>query len=203
GLGTNFGSVNVGSTANGVAAFMLSSTGTGPLAVNSIALSGPSDFVLSTDCPMNGDPLPAGSYCMVIVSFTPTAAGTRTAGIAFSYNAPGGNQTFQLQGTGVVHPTTLTVSSAPADLVNTQPVTTTYAGEFYVAHVTAGHVTIQVDQRTPASDPQFIDYAQTPVWVRVTLVGAAASSDFWVQVTDASNWSTTGLGVATAPLPAL
>src|SRR5437879_13725692 len=39
GLGTNFGSVNVGSTANGVAAFMLSSTGTGPLAVNSIALT--------------------------------------------------------------------------------------------------------------------------------------------------------------------
>ncbi|TMG43443.1 MAG: choice-of-anchor D domain-containing protein [Chloroflexi bacterium] len=283
GLGTNFGSVNVGSAADGVAAFMLSSSGTGPLAVNSIALSGPSDFVLSTDCPMHGDPLPAGSYCMAIVSFTPTAAGTRTAGIAFSYNAPGGNQTFQLQGTGVVHPTTLTVSpatamfnggaiisaslqvdgkpfagqpvtlsllngpgsttqtdssgiavwfgvsfagihagtyptgiqarfagspayapsSTTAALVITQPVTTTYTGEFYVADITAGHVTIQVDQRTPASDPQFIDYAQTPVWVRVTLVGAAASSDFWVQVTDASNWSTTGFGVATAPLPAL
>src|SRR5437879_6961035 len=116
GLGTNFGSVNVGSTANGVAAFMLSSTGSGPLAVNSIALTGPSDFALSKDCPMNGDPLPAGSYCMAIVSFTPTAAGTRTASITFTYNAPGGNQTFQLQGTGVVHWTSLTVSPAPAGL---------------------------------------------------------------------------------------
>src|SRR5207247_8839088 len=114
GLGTSFGSVNVGSAADGVAAFMLSSSGTGPLAVNSIALSGPSDFVLSTDCPMHGDPLPAGSYCMAIVSFTPTAAGTRTAGIAFSYNAPGGNQTFKLQGTGAVHPTPLTASPATA-----------------------------------------------------------------------------------------
>jgi len=283
GIGTNFGSVNVGSAAAGVAAFKLSSTGTGPLAVNSIALSGPSDFVLSTDCPINGNPLPAGSYCMAIVSFTPTAGGTRTAAIAFSYDAPGGDQTFQLQGMGVVHPTTLTVSpatavynggaiitaslqadgkpfagqpvtlsllngpgtttqtdssgiavwfgvsfagihagtyptgiqasfagsaayapsSTTAALVITQPVTTTYAGDFYVADTTAGHVTIRVDQRTPASDPQFIDYAQTPVWVHVMVVGAAAPSDFWVQVTDASDWSTTGLGVATASLPAL
>jgi hypothetical protein len=60
-----------------------------------------------------------------------------------------------------------------------------------------------VDQRTPASDPQFIDYAQTPVWTRFTVVGAGASSDFWAQVTDASNWSTTGLGMATASLPVL
>src|SRR5437879_547037 len=93
---------------------MLSSTGTGPLPVNSIALTGPSDFALSTDCPTNGNLLPAGSYCMALVSFTPTAAGTRTASIAFSYNAPGGDQTFQLQGTGVVHPTSLTVSPATA-----------------------------------------------------------------------------------------
>src|SRR5207302_9594430 len=105
GLGTNFGSVNVGSTPNGVAAFMLSSTGTGPLSANSIALTGPSDFALSTDCPLNADPLPAGSYCMAIVSFTPTAAGTRTASIAFIYNASAGNPTFQLQATGVGQPT--------------------------------------------------------------------------------------------------
>ena len=283
GLGTNFGSVNVGSTANGVAAFMVSSTGTGPLAVNSIALTGPSDFALSTDCPMNGDPLPAGSYCMAIVSFTPTAAGTRTASIAFTYNAPGGNQTFQLQGTGVVHPTSLTVSpatavfnggaiisaslqvdgkpfagqpvtlsllngpgtttqtdssgvavwfgvsfagihagsyptgiqasfagspayapsSATAALVITQPVTTAYTGEFYIADTTAGHVTVQVDQRTPASDPQFIDYANTAVWARITVIGPASSADFYAKVTDAPGWSSTGLGVATASLPAL
>jgi len=283
GSGTNFGNVNVGSTANGVAAFMLSSTGTGPLAVNSIGLTGPSDFTLSTDCPMNGNPLPAGSYCMAIVSFTPTAGGIRTASIAFSYSAPGGNQTFQLQGTGVVHPTTLTVSpatatfnggaiisaslqadgtpfagqpvtlsvlngpgtttqtdssgvaiwfgvsfagihagtyptgiqatfagspayapsSATAALVISQAVTTTYIGDFYVADTTAGHVTVKVDQRTPASDPQFIDYAKTPVWSRFTVSGPASSADFYAQVTDAPNWSTTGLGTATASLTAL
>jgi hypothetical protein len=283
GLGTNFGSVNVGSTANGVAAFMLSSTGTGPLAVNSIALTGPSDFALSTDCPMNGDPLSAGSYCMAIVSFTPTADGTRTASIAFIYNAPGGNQTFQLQGTGVVHPTSLTVSpatavfnggaiisaslqvdgkpfagqpvtlsllngpgtttqtdssgvavwfgvsfagihagsyptgirasfagspayapsSATAALVITQPVMTAYTGEFYIPDTTAGHITVQVDQRTPASDQQFIDYANTAVWARFTVIGPASSADFYAKVTDAPSWSTTGIGVATASLPAL
>jgi hypothetical protein len=282
GLGTNFGSVNVGSTANGVAAFMLSSTGTGPLAVNSIGLTGPSDFTLSTDCPLNGNPLPAGSYCMAIVSFTPTAGGTRTASIAFSYGAPGGNQTFQLQGTGVVHPTTLTVSgatavfnggavisaslqadgkpfagqpvtlsllggpgtttqtdasgvavwfvsfagihagsypagiqasfagspayapsSATAALVISQPVTTTYTGEFYVADTADGHLTVKVDQATPASDPQFIDYSKTAVWARFTVISPASSADFFAQVTDAPSWSTTGLGTATASLQAL
>ncbi len=283
GFGTNFGNVNVGSTANGVAAFMLSSTGTGPLAVNSIALTGPSDFALSTDCPMNGNPLPAGSYCMAIVSFTPTAGGTRTASIAFSYSAPGGNQTFQLQGTGVVHPTTLTVfpamsvfnggsnisaslqadgkpfagqpvtltlpngrsittstdsfgaafwfgvsfagihagtyptgiqasfagspayapSSATAALVISQPVTTIYTGEFYVADTTAGHITVKVDQRTSASDPQFIDYSKIAVWARFTVIGPASSADFYAQVTDAPDWSTTGLGTATTSLTAL
>ena len=283
GLGTNFGNVNVGSTAPGVAAFMLASTGTGPLAVNSITLTGPSDFSLTTDCPTNGNPLPAGSYCMALVSFTPIAAGARMAAIAFDYNAAGGNQTFQLQGTGVVHPTTLTVSSATslynggaiisaslqadgkpfagqivalsvlncpgittqtdssgvavwfgvsfagihagtyptgiratfagspayaassatAGLTIIQPVTTTFTGDFYVADTTAARVTVKVDQRTAASDPQFIDYANTAVWARFTVVGPASSTDFFAQVTDATDWSTSGLGTATASLPAL
>src|SRR5207302_8627045 len=173
----------------------------------------------------------------------PSAAGARTASIAFICNASRGNQTFQLQGTGVVHPTSLTVSpatavfnggaiisaslqvdgkpfagqpvtlslltgpgtttqtdssgvavwlgvsfagihagsyptgiqasfagspayapsSAPAALVITQPVTMAYTGEFYIADTTAGHVTVQGDQRTPASYSQFIDYVNAAV----------------------------------------
>jgi len=94
-------------------------------------------------------------------------------------------------------------SSATAALVITQPVTTAYTGEFYIADTTAGHITVQVDQRTPASDPQFIDYANTAVWARFAVIGPASSADLYAKVTDAPSWSTTGLGVATASQPAL
>src|SRR5260370_5434843 len=67
----------------------------------------------------------------------------------------------------------------------------------------AGHGTVNVDQRTPARDPQFIDYSKIAVWARFTVIGPASSTDFYAQVTDAPNWSTTGLGTATASLPAL
>jgi hypothetical protein len=114
GYGTNFGSVNVGSTSPGDAAFGLSSTGTGPARVGSITLTGDSDFAMTTDCPVSANPLPAGSSCVTLVSFTPTVAGSRTASITFTYNAPAASQTFQLTGTGVLMATTLSVSPVVA-----------------------------------------------------------------------------------------
>ena len=281
----NFGNVFVGSSSQATqtyAAFRLTNTGSGPLTVNSITVTG-ADFPMTNYCPISGNPLPAGSSCMTLVVFAPTAAGLRTGSITFDYNAPGGNQTFQLQGTGVLNPTTLTVfpasglfkgtttivaalanngsalasqpvtftlpngatstmqtnaqglaiwsgaslngihagsyptgiqasfagtqgyaaSSGSAALTIVQPVTTTYTSEFYVADTATGHVTVKVDQRTPVSDPQFIDYSKTTVWARFTVVGPSSTSTFTAQVVDASNWSTTGLGVATASLPAL
>ncbi|HSS61521.1 MAG TPA: kelch repeat-containing protein [Candidatus Limnocylindrales bacterium] len=281
----NFGNVFVGQTSQATqtyAVFMLVNTGTGPLTVNSITVTG-GDFPMTNYCPAGGNPLAAGSFCTTLVAFTPTAAGPRTGSITFDYSASGGNQTFQLQGAGVLNPTTLTAfaasapfkgtttvvaslasngsalagqpvmfalatgatatiqtnssgyaiwsgasmsgvhagsypagiqvsfagtqayaaSSASAQLTIVQPVTTTYMGEFYVADTAASHVTIRVDQRTPASDPQFIDYAKTVVWARFIVVGPASSTTIYAQVTDAPNWSTTGLGAATAALPAL
>ena len=282
GFGLNLGNVNVGSTSNGGAAFRLTSTGTGPLTVNSITATG-SDFPMTTDCPVGGNVLPTGSYCETVVFFTPTAGGTRTGTITFDYNAPGGNQTFQLQGTGVVIPTTLTISpvvamynggatvtaslrangvpfpnqpvtltlpngatvttatdasgvaiwfstsfagihagtyptgvqasffgspayapsSATAQLVLTQPVSSSYNGDFVVADSSGATLAVTVDQRTPASDPQFIDYTTNSVWARFTVTGPATSSDYYARLNDASNWSTTGLGVGTIPSAAL
>ncbi|HSS93900.1 MAG TPA: choice-of-anchor D domain-containing protein, partial [Candidatus Dormibacteraeota bacterium] len=281
----NFGSVFVGSSSQATqnyVAFRLTNTGTGPLTVNSITVTG-TDFPVTNYCPNGGNPLPAGSYCMTLVVFAPTAAGTRTGSITFDYNAPGGNQTFQLQGTGVLNPTTLTLfpasglfkgttavvaalasngsglasepvaftlpngatatiqtdaqgraiwsgvsltgihagsyptgiqasfagtqayaaSSGSAALTIVQPVTSTYTGEFYVADTTTVRVAVKVDQRTPASDPQFIDYSKTTVWARFTVVGPTSSTYLFAQVPDATNWSTTGVGMATASLPAL
>jgi len=282
GFGLNLGNVNVGSTSDGGAAFRLTSTGTGPLTVNSITATG-GDFPMTTDCPLGGNVLAAGSYCETVVFFTPTAAGTRTGSITFDYAAPGGNQTFQYQGTGVVIPTTLTVSpvvtmyngssivtasllangapfsnqlvtlslpngvtattatdssgvavwfgvsfagihagtyptglhasfaglpayapsSATSQLVLTQPVSSVYNGDFLVADSSGVTLALTVDQRTPASDTQFIDYAATSVWARFSVTGPATSSDYYARVNDASNWSTTGLGLASVPTAAL
>ena len=281
----NFGNVFVGSTSQTTqtyAAFRLTNTGTGPLTVNSIAVTG-GDFPVTNYCPVAGNPLPAGSACMTLVVFTPTAGGLRTGSIAFSYNAPGGNQTFQLQGTGVLHPTTVTVfpatalfngttsitaslasngsglagqtlaftlpdgattsiqtnaqgfatwagaslagihagaypagiqasfagapayaaSAASASLTVTQPVTTAYSGDFYVADSSGGSVAVNVDQRTSSSDPRFIDYTSNAVWARFTVSGPTTSTDLYARVTDASDWSTSGLGVASAGFAAL
>jgi len=282
GLGLNFGSVNVGSTSNGGAAFRLTSTGTGPLTVNSITVTG-SDFPMTTDCPVGGNLLPAGSYCETVVFFTPTAAGTRTGSISFSFNAPGGDQTFQLQGTGVVIPTSLTVypvtamfnsgatisaslqangspfagqsltltlpnggsvttatdssgvavwfgvsfagihagtyptglqvsyagkpgysaSSASAQLILTQPVSIAYNGDFFITDSSGVSLSATVDQRTPASDTQFIDYASNSVWARFTVTGATTTSNYYARVNDASTWSSSGLGVASLLTPSL
>lgn len=281
----NFGNVFIGQSSQAsqtYAAFRLTNTGTGPLTVNSITVAG-GDFPVTNYCPVGGSPLAAGSTCMTLIVFTPVAAGARTGSVTFNYDAPGGNQTFQLQGNGVLNPTTLTVfpasglfngtttvvaslatngsalagqpvtltlpsgasttiqtdalgrvvwagaslagvhagsdptgihasfpgsssyaaSAASTQLTVVQPVMTTYNGQFYVTDSTAPDLTIGVDQRTPASDPQFIDYAKNVVWARITVIGPASSTVLFAQVTDAASWSSTGLGVATTSLPAL
>jgi hypothetical protein len=283
GFGTNFGSVLVGTTPNGGAAFGVTSTGTGPLTVNSITLTGSADFAMTNDCPVAGNPLPSGSVCHTVVFFAPTSAGVKTATVAFDYNAPGGVQTFQLQGTGVVIPTSLTVfaaptaifggsatisasltangapfegqivtlslpngasittatdssgvavwgislagihagtypagivvsfagtpayasSSASAPLTITQQVTVTYTGDYFALDSGSPRLALTIDQRTPASDRQFVDYGSTAVWARFTVAGAGTTTDFYARVNDAADWTTSGLGVASVTPPAL
>ncbi len=282
---TSFGSLNVGSssqTTQTYTAFRLTNTGTGPLTVISITASG-ADFPMTSYCPTGGNLLPAGSYCMTLVVFSPVAAGPRTGSVSVSFSAPGGEQTFQLQGTGVLNPTTLTVfaasgpfngtsnivaklanngtglagqpvtltlasgatstiqtdsqglavwfnaglsgihagtypagiqanfagtqayaaSSASGALTILQPVLTTFSGDFFVSDTTAGHVTIRVDQRTPASDSHFIDYAQSVVWAQIKVIGPVSTNTYFGQVNDLPSWSSTGLGQAVVSLPVL
>ena len=267
----NFGNVNVGSSA-GPNAFILTSNGTGPLTISSISITG--DFnTASTDCPSGANVLAAGSYCVTLVTFTPTAAGLRTGTLTI------GSFTVALQGNGVLLPTSITVapvvavfntsatltatltangsplsgepvsfslpsgisatfqtnaqgiatwasaslggihagiyasgvqasfagaapyaaSSASAALTVTQPVSMSYTGDYFVTDSTGAHLAVTIDQRTPASDRQFLDYATTNASVRFTV----GSSVLVVPVTDAPDWATSGLGVASVNIPAL
>ena len=93
--GLNFGTVAI-RHASAAQSVRLTNSGTAPLQISSIAVSG--DFALSNrTC---GSQLNPGSSCTVSVTFTPTAKGTRTGTLLFRDNAPNSPQSIPLTGTG-------------------------------------------------------------------------------------------------------
>jgi hypothetical protein len=73
----------------------LTNSGTGALAITSIATSG--DFAQTDTCGMS---VAVGAKCTISVTFTPTVAGTRTGTLTITDNASGSPQTVVLSGTG-------------------------------------------------------------------------------------------------------
>ena len=73
----------------------LTNTGDGLLAITSIAVSG--DFAETDDC---GASVAAGESCTFSVTFTPTAAGSRTGAITITDNGLDSPHTIALSGTG-------------------------------------------------------------------------------------------------------
>jgi hypothetical protein len=90
-----FGSQAQG-VASGAQSITLANSGTAPLAVSVIAVSG--DFAQTNTCP---SPLGVGDTCSIAVTFTPTATGARTGSLSVTDNATGSPQTVALAGTGV------------------------------------------------------------------------------------------------------
>ncbi len=80
----------------------LTSSGTAPLAIAGIAVSGPNaaDYAQTNDCPTTGT-LAVNASCTISVTFAPTASGTRTATVTVTDDAPGSPQAVALTGTGV------------------------------------------------------------------------------------------------------
>ncbi|MBA3914881.1 MAG: choice-of-anchor D domain-containing protein [Acidobacteriales bacterium] len=90
----------------------LSNTGSGALTITTIAVGGLNlaDFTQTNSCPTSGQ-LAAGKSCSITVTFTPKAAGTRTAAINISDNAPGAPHSVPLTGIGTA------VTVTPASLI--------------------------------------------------------------------------------------
>jgi hypothetical protein len=89
-----------------------SNTGNSPLTITSVVLGGtnPGDFAMSTGC-STVSKLGPFSSCNVSATFTPTAAGKRTATVTIAYTgATGSPVTINLSGTGVTGSLGLTVS---------------------------------------------------------------------------------------------
>jgi hypothetical protein len=90
----NFGNQRVGTT-SAAKLVNLSNSGNAPMTITSITASG--DFAQTNNCV---SPLAAHTYCTITVTFTPTAAGTRTGAITVSDSALGSPHTVSLSGTG-------------------------------------------------------------------------------------------------------
>ena len=102
----SFGNQTTGTTSSAQTA-TLTNTGTAPLAISNIAVTGTnaSDFAENDNCPQSPNTLAANASCQINITFTPGANGTRNASIAVTDNTDGegeATQTVVLTGTGVV-----------------------------------------------------------------------------------------------------
>jgi len=89
-----FSSQAVGTTSS-AQLVTLTNSGTATMNISRLATSG--DFGQTNTC---GASLPNGANCTITVTFTPTAAGTRTGTLTITDNAAGSPQTVSLSGTG-------------------------------------------------------------------------------------------------------
>lgn len=107
----NFGAQPVGST-SGAQSVVLINTGNIALTISSIGITGTNsgDFAQTNNC---GPLVTAGSICTFNITFTPSAAGSRSATLAISDNSINGSpQTVTLAGIG----TDFTISASPSTL---------------------------------------------------------------------------------------
>ena len=95
----SFSSQAVG-TVSAAQSVTLTNSGTAAMSITSIATSG--DFPETGSC---GLTLAVKAACTISITFSPTAAGSRTGALTITDNAPGSPQVVQLGGTGVPAPT--------------------------------------------------------------------------------------------------
>jgi len=105
----DFGSRAVGTTSASQSS-TLTNTGNAPLTVSGIAVTGANagDFAQTNTCPTAPATLAAGATCSISVTFTPSAAGSRSAAVSISDDAGGSPQSLALTGSGQAPAVTLT-----------------------------------------------------------------------------------------------
>lgn len=128
-------------------AVTLHNGGTGTMSITSITTSG--DFAQTNNC---GSSLAAGANCVISVTFTPTAAGTRTGTLSVNDNATGSPHTANLSGAGLAP----AVSFSTASLTFAgQPLGTASGGQS-VTLTNSGTGTLSITSITATGD-----FAQT------------------------------------------
>ena len=184
-----FGSVNVGSTSS----LFLTLTNNGTATLAGITLSITGDYTITTPCSAS---LLPGAFCNVVISFTPTASGTRIGALTATGSDPSSATTVPLTGTGIDAATG--VGAPSFDLaVTSSPTATVHAGTPTSFSLTvtprnnfAGAVVLSC---TPVNSIQFASCSLAPP--AVTLAGAPLGSTLTVN-------TITSLQSSLAPSPA-
>ena len=146
-----FGSQNIGTT-SAAQSITVSNTGSATLSIANIAASG--DYARTTTC---GITLAASANCTISVTFTPSAAGTRTGAITITSNATGSPHSVSLSGTGngvftqvpsctlSASPLVITPGGAATLSASCTPAATSYAwtNSGFASNVSGGIVTPQ------------------------------------------------------------
>lgn len=150
-----FSSENVG-TATAAQPISVTNTGSAPLAISSIGVTGANagDFPETNTCPLAPTTIAVNGTCTISVTFQPTAIGPRSAAVSVSDNAGSSPQTVALTGTGTAAGVTLTPSGV------------TFAGQ---------------NPGMPASAPQTITLQNTgngPLTISSISITGANAGDF-------------------------
>ncbi len=112
----SFGSATVGTAASPAQTVTVSNTGTAPLVLSGISTASTEFAVSGGTCSASGSIAP-NANCTINLTFTPSAAGARSATLTVSHNATPASSAVALSGTGVaVVVTTPGVTVAPATL---------------------------------------------------------------------------------------
>jgi hypothetical protein len=155
-------------TTSAVQTVTLTNSGQLPLSIASIVASG--DFAQTNTC---GAAVPAGSACVLSVTFSPTADGSRTGAVAITDNAADSPQTVSLTGAGPA----MTVSTASTGLTVSSPggtatatIQLTPSGSFSGAVNLA--CTVTYAGAGSATDPPTCSFNPS----QVTLAGASSAS---------------------------
>jgi hypothetical protein len=110
----------------------LSNTGTAPLTIGTITLAGAqaAEFARAAagTC-ANGAVIAVGSNCTVLVNFTPTTTGARSASLSITHNAAGSPSTVTLNGTGTSTPQPVVAVNNNALTFAAQPLASTSAAQ--------------------------------------------------------------------------
>ena len=122
----SFGNVNVGGTSSQQTETMTNLSATSAIAIKGIAVAPPFMEVGST-C---GSSIPAKGSCSVSIVFEPTSAGTikKKKGLSLSYSGQKGTKYIELEGRGIIGPTsTPTVTPTPTPTATATPTATSTA----------------------------------------------------------------------------
>jgi hypothetical protein len=146
----------------------LSNSGSATLSIAGFTVTGTNaaDFTQNNNCPAS---LAAGSSCSIVVLFTPSASGSRSASISIADNAGSSQQSIALSGTGA-HDVVLTWTASTSSAVTGYNV--------YRGTVTGGEGTTPINA-SPVAGTGFTDSAVaagTEYFYTVTAVASSGSA---------------------------